>query len=326
MRRREFITLLGGTALAWPLAAHAQQTPKPPRVGFLYPGPQAAAVPRIEAMLNGLRTAGYSAPAQVELVVRAGEGDPSRITPMVAEILEQNVDVIFANGPAVLQAARSATRTVPIVALDLETDPVGSGLVASVARPGGNITGLFLDFPNFTAKWLELLKETNPGLSRVAVLWDPVTGETQMKAVEQAAGSLNVRLDVLEVRTPSDFDEAFVSASRRGASAVLILSSPLIAPNVQILALLALRHRLSAITLFPDFARAGGLLAYGPNLLDMYRQTGLMGGKVLQGTKPAELPIERPARFELVLNLRTAKALGISVPTSVLLRADEVIE
>jgi putative ABC transport system substrate-binding protein len=196
---------------------------------------------------------------------------------------------------------------------------------ASRARAATSL-GLFLDFPNFTAKWLELLKETNPGLSRVAVLWDPATGETQMKAVEQAAGSLNVQLDVLEVRTPSDFDEAFVSASRRGASAVLILSSPLIAPNVQILALLALRHRLPAITLFPDFARAGGLLAYGPNLLDMYRQTGLMGGKVLQGTKPAELPIERPARFELVLNLRTAKALGISVPTSVLLRADEVIE
>jgi putative tryptophan/tyrosine transport system substrate-binding protein len=322
MRRREFITLLGGAA-SWPLVARAQQAP---RLGFLYPGPRQAAASRIEAMLNGLRTAGYSTPAQIELVVRVAESDPTRIAPMAAEIVGQNVDVISANGPAVLEAFRSATQTIPIVALDLESDPVGSGLVASLARPGGNITGIFLDFPEFTAKWLELLKENNPKLSRVTVLWDPATGRTQMKAVEQAAGSLSIQLDISEVRTPSDFDAAFASASRRGAGAVLMLSSPLISPNVQILADLAVRHNLPAITLFPDFARAGGLLAYGPNLLDMYRQTGLMAGKVLQGAKPAEMPIERPTKFELVLNLRTAKTLAISIPTSILLRADEVIE
>jgi putative ABC transport system substrate-binding protein len=225
----------------------------------------------------------------------------------------------------VLDAAHAATHAIPIVALDLETDPVGSGLIASVAHPGGNITG-FLDFPDFTAKWLELLKESNPKLSRVAVLWDPATGQTQMKAVKQAAVSLDIQLEVLEIRTTADFDAAFGSAGRGGAAALLMLSSPLIAPNVQNLASLAARYRLPAITLFPDFARAGGLLAYGPNLLDMYRQVGLIGGKVLKGTSPAELPIERPAKFELVLNLRTAKALTISVPTSVLLRADEVIE
>jgi putative ABC transport system substrate-binding protein len=328
MRRREFVWLLGGvaTSMFWPPAARAQQISKVPRIGFLYPGPRAAVAARIEAMLNGLRAAGYSAPAQVELIVRVAEGDPTRVAPMAAEIVGQSVDVIFANGPAVLQAVRSATQSIAIVALDLETDPVASGLVASVAHPGGNITGLFLDFPDFTAKWLELLKESNAKLSRVAVLWDPATGPTQMKAVEQAAGSLNIQLDVSEVRTASDFDAAFASASRRGAGAALLLSSPLIAPNVQILAELAILHRLPAITLFPDFARAGGLLAYGPNLLDMYRQTGFMGGKILQGAKPAELPIERPTRFELVLNLRTAKTLGISIPTSILLRADEVIE
>ena len=281
---------------------------------------------RLEALLNGLRTAGYSAPAPVEVVVRIAEGDPGRIGPLMEEIIKQNVDAVFANGPAVVQAARSATQLIPIIALDLETDPVASGLAASIARPGGNITGLFFDFPDFTAKWLELLKEINTTLSRVAVMWDPATELTQIKAIEQAAGPLNIKLDVLEIRTRSDFEEAFVSASQRSAGAAILLSSPLISANVQILAELALRHQLPAITLFPDFPRTGGLLAYGVNLLDMYRQVGVMGGKVLQGRSPAELPIERPTTFQLIINLKTAKALGLTVPPSLLTRADEIIE
>jgi ABC-type uncharacterized transport system substrate-binding protein len=326
MKRREFITLLGGAVAAWPLTARAQQGAKVPRIGFLYPGPQQVVAPRLEALLNGLRTAGYSAPAQVELVVRVAEGDPGRIGPLMEEIIKQNVDAIFANGPAVVQAARSATQLIPIIALDLETDPVASGLAASIAHPGGNITGLFFDFPDFTAKWLELLKEINATLSKVAVLWDPATGSTQIKAIEQAAGPLNIKLDVLEIRTRSDFEGAFVTASQRSAGAAILLSSPLISANVQILAELALRHQLPAITLFPDFPRSGGLLAYGVNLLDMYRQVGVMGGKVLQGRSPAELPIERPTTFQLIINLKTAKALGLTVPPSLLTRADEVIE
>ena len=326
MKRREFITLLGGAVAAWPLTARAQQGAKVPRIGFLYPGPQQAVAARLEALLNGLRTAGYSAPAQVELVVRIAEGDPGRIGPLMEEIIKQNVDAIFANGPAVVQAARSATQVIPIIALDLETDPVASGLAASIAHPGGNITGLFFDFPDFTAKWLELLKEINATLSRVAVMWDPATGSTQIKAIEQAAGPLNIKLDVLEIRTRSDFEGAFVTASQRSAGAAILLSSPLIPGNVQILAELALRHQLPAITLFPDFPRSGGLLAYGVNLLDMYRQVGVMGGKVLQGRSPAELPIERPTTFQLIINLKTAKALGITVPPTLLARADEVIE
>jgi putative tryptophan/tyrosine transport system substrate-binding protein len=234
--------------------------------------------------------------------------------------------VILAISSVMVQAFRQATRTIPIVALDLETDPVGSGLVASFTHPGGNITGLFFDFPDFTKKWLELLREAIPQLSRIAVLWDSATALTPRNAVEQAASSLSIELDVLEVRTRSDFEEAFAMASRRAAGAVLMLASPLIGTNAQPLAELAIHHRLPAVTLFPDFARAGGLLAYGVNLLDMYRQTGVMVGKVLQGRNPAELPIERPTKFELVLNLRTAKLLGMEIPTSVLLRADEVIE
>ena len=173
---------------------------------------------------------------------------------------------------------------------------------------------------------MEMLVESSPKLSRAAVLWDPVTGPVQMELVKKAGETLNVQLDIVEVQRPSDFDGAFLMASQRSAGAMVMLSSPLISPNVQVLAELALRHRLPAITLFPDFARAGGLLAYGPNLLSLYRLAGVLAGKVLRGANPAELPIERPTKFETVLNMRTAHALGISIPTSLLLRVDEVIE
>ena len=259
-------------------------------------------------------------------MARTAEGDPAQIAPLVAEVIAKNVNVFIVNGPAVLHAAHLATRTIPIVALDLETDPVASGVAASLARPGGNITGVFLDFPDFTAKCMEMLVESNPKISRVAALWDLTTGTVQMESVKKTAEKLNVELDVLEVQRPSDFDTAFLMASQRGAGAMVMLSSPLVAPNVQVLAELALRYRFPAITLFPDFARAGGLLAYGPNLLSLHRLTGVLAGKVLRGANPGELPIERPTKFETVLNMRTARALGISIPTSLLLRADEVIE
>jgi len=326
MRRREFITLVGGAATAGPLNARAQQTSEIPRFGFVYQGSQAAMALRIEAILSGLRVSGYEAPAQVEIMGRAAEGDPARIVPLVGEVIAKNVRVIMVSGPLALNAARSATRTVPIVAIDFETDPIASGVAATLARPGGNITGVFLDFPDFTAKWMEMLVESNPKLSRAAVLWDPDTGPVQLDSVRKAAKTLNVQLEVVEAHRPSDFDAAFLMANQRGAGAMVMPSSPLIAPNVQILAELALSHRLPAITLFPDFARAGGLLAYGPNLLSMYRLTGVVAGKVARGANPAEVPIERPTKFETVLNMRTAHALGVSIPTSLLLRADEVIE
>jgi putative ABC transport system substrate-binding protein len=325
MKRREFITLLG--AAAWPLAARAQQQmPEVPTLGFVFPGSKSATPPRIEAILSGVRVFGYTAPGQIEIVVRAAEGDPAQIAPLVKEVLAKGVNVFIANGPAVMNAARSATRIIPIVAIDLETDPVASGVAATLARPGGNITGVFLDFPDFTSKWIEMLIECSSKLSRLAILWDPITGPVQMESIKKAGEKLNLQLDVIEVQRPSDFDAAFVMASQRGADAMVMLSSPLIGPNVQVLAELALRHRLPAITLFPDFARAGGLLAYGPNLLNLYRLSGVFAGKILHGEHPADLPIERPAKFETVLNMRTAHALGVSISTSLLLRADEVIE
>ena len=197
MRRREFISLLGGT-VAWPFTVRAQQTSEIPRFGFVYQGSQAAMAVRIEAILSGLRVSGYAAPAQVEIMGRAAEGDPARIVPLVGEVIAKNVSVIMASGPLALNAARSAARTIPVVAIDFETDPIASGVAASLARPGGNITGVFLDFPDFTAKWMEMLVESNPKLSRAAVLWDPDTGPVQLDSVRKAAKTLNVQLEVVD--------------------------------------------------------------------------------------------------------------------------------
>lgn len=218
--RRKFIAALGGAAVAWPLAALAQQAGKVPRVGMVYPGPEAAAPTRVEAVMNGLRAAGYEVPAQVELVLRVTGGDPARITPLVAEIIASKVDVFLAFGLPIVLAVRAASQTVPIVAIDLESDPVDSGLAASLAHPGGNVTGLYLAFPDFATKWLELLKETIPQLSRVAVLWEPSSGAMQKNAVEHAAGLLKITPEILEVKSPSDFDEAFDAASDGTAPAV----------------------------------------------------------------------------------------------------------
>src|SRR4029453_16372586 len=197
MRRRDFIKIVTVLAAASPLAAQAQQTSEVvPRVGFVYPGAKEATASRIEAIMSGLRGSGYAAPPQIELVARTADGDPARIAPLVEEIIAKNVNLIIANGPPVLHVARSATQTIPIVALDLETEPVASGMAASLGRPGGNITGVFLDFSDFTTKWIELLAENNPKLSRIAVLWDPVTGTVQVDSVRKAAASLNIQLEI----------------------------------------------------------------------------------------------------------------------------------
>jgi putative ABC transport system substrate-binding protein len=327
MRRREFFGFVGGAVACWPLSVRAQQSQEVvPRVGFVYPGSKEVAASRIDAIMSGLRVSGYAAPAQVELVARTADGDPARIAPLVEELIGKNVNLIIANGPPVLHIARAATRTIPIVAIDLETDPVASGVATSLGHPGSNVTGVFLDFPDFTTKWIELLLESNPKLSQMAVLWDPVTGPVQVESVKKVVGSLNIQLVTLEVRRPSDFEGAFSEATQRRADAMMMLSSPLISANVQILADLSVRHCLPVITLFPEFARKGGFMAYGPNLLGLFRRVGVLAGNVLRGANPADLPIERPTKFELVLNLRTAGALGLSVPASLLLRADEVIE
>ena len=323
--RRELITLIGG-AVVWPLAAGAQQVPTVQKVGFLYPGPVTASRPRIAAFLDGLRSAGFRVPEQIDFVARIADGDPNRLAPLAAELIEQKVDVIVTVGSSAVRIMHSATTTIPIVAHDLDTDPVASGLIASLSHPGGNVTGYFFGFPEFRMKWVEVLKEAIPNLTSVAVLWDPATGLSQVKAVEEAAGALGVKLEILEAQRRDDIDSAFVTATRLSVGAVLMLSSPVLMADLKLVADLALKHKLPMVTFFGEFARAGGLMTYGPNLLDTYRQVGRMVGKVLHGVSPSDLPAELPTKFELVLNLRTAKTLGLVIPQSVLLRADEVIE
>ena len=324
MARRAFIAA-AGSAAAWPYAAFAQRS-RVPQVGLLYPGPKVAAPPRVAALLSGLQAGGFVEPDQMTLIQQITDGNSALVGPMVAELAKRSVDLIVAISSTGVRAARAATTTIPVVALDLESDPVAEGYIANYARPGGNITGVFLDFPDFSKKWLEALKEAAPQVSTVAVFRDPGTGPVQMQAVEVAARELELKLVALQVGGRAEIAPAFQSAVRQGAGMLLMLSSPLIGGNTKLLAELALTHRLPAMTLFTEFARDGGLMAYGPNLLANYRQTGVMAARVLRGTKPGDVPIETPTKFQFVLNLRAAKQLGLTVPPSVLLRADDVIE
>jgi putative ABC transport system substrate-binding protein len=322
--RRGFIALAGAAALC-PLPVAAQQSAKTYQIGFLYPGPQAAAPPRIAAFSSGLEAGGVRS-EQVTIIPRVTGGDRALLAPMAADLVARKVDLILAVSPAAIRAAQAATRKIPIVVSDLESDPVASGFIASNARPGGNITGCFLDFPDFSKKWLEALKEAVAQVSTVAVLWDRVGGPTQLKGVQTAAETLGVKLAILEMPGRADVELAFQSIVEQGAHALVMLPSPVIGANTKLLAELALTHRLPAVTVFPDFARNGGLMAYGPNLMAFFRQQGVMAAKILRGAKPAEMPIETPTKFEFVLNLKTARLLGLTVPPSVMLRADEVIE
>jgi putative ABC transport system substrate-binding protein len=215
---------------------------------------------------------------------------------------------------------------VPIVALDLESDPVGSGFVQSLARPGGNLTGVFFDYAEFSGKWLELMGEIVPELKHVAALWDPSTSAVQVDAAQAVAKARGVALEIVKVDSPSAIEPGFKTAAGLGVQAVLILTSPLFGTLPRQIADAALRLRLPAITMFPEFAEVGGLIAYGTDQRDLYRQAGEMVGKVLAGAKPADLPVERPSRILLAVNMKTAAALGVSIPQVILLRADQVIE
>jgi len=325
MKRREFITLLGGAA-AWPFAARGQQTTKSRKVGLLHPGESTTVNMRVAAIHEGLNGTDNQRDLSFEIIVRLADGDVSRLPALATDLVNNRVDAIVAAAPAAVQAAAGATTSIPVIAIDLESDPVASGFVRSLARPGGNVTGVFLDFPDFSAKCLQLLIETVPTLSGVGLLWDPSTGVLQLKAVEAAAQAFGISAQVFEARRAADIAEAFYALDRSRFQGLLLLSSPLIAGNPQLIADLAIRRNLPTISLFPEIARAGGLIGYGPVIQDLFRQVGGMARKVLQGAKVAELPAERPTRFQLVANLKTAKLIGITLPASILLRADEVIE
>jgi ABC-type uncharacterized transport system substrate-binding protein len=329
MRRRDFIALLSGAAVATPLAARGQH-PAGHRIGHLAlaaptdtPPPPPA---NWNAFVQGLREAGYIEGPNIAFEHRSAHGQSELFSKLALELASLKVDVIFARGTWALAAAKSATKTIPIVGIDLEIDPVEAGLVESIARPGGNVTGLFLDLSELSGKHLQILKEIIPGTSRVAVLGDPDINAPQIREVERIAQSLSMQTQIVGMRNATALDDAFNTAVNWHADALIVLSNPLTLAYRTRIAEVAAKARLPTIYLYRQHVTAGGLLSYGPDLPDMFRRCGVYVGRILGGTQPADLPIERPARFELVVNLKAAKALGIAVPEMILARADEVIE
>jgi putative tryptophan/tyrosine transport system substrate-binding protein len=323
MRRREFITLLGGAA-AWPLAARAQ--PASFRIGFVGL-PTADSLPkRPEAFRTGLRDLGYQEGRNIVIEFRWADGQYERLPALFAELIQLNVDVIVTHGTPGGLAAKRATTTIPVV-FATAGDAMSSGLVESLARPGGNVTGSTYFIPELSAKQLELLKEAIPGLTDVAILLNPANpmNEPVVPAMRMTAQSLKLTLHEFGVRGPADFSGAFAAMAERRVGAVVVIDDATLIANARMIATLASAQRLPSSG-WPDFATAGGLIAYGVNYLDMFRRAATFVDKILRGTKPADIPVERATKFATVVNLRTAKALGIDMPTSLLLRADEVIE
>ncbi len=313
--------------LTAPLTSTAQQAAKVPRLGLLIPGSSSAFAPRIEAFRYGLRDLGYVEGRNITMEYRFAEGQDDRLPALVAELIRLQVDIIVTDGEAAIRAAQHATTTIPIV-MAVSGDPVGIGHVASLARPGGNITGLSFMQPEVSGKRLELLQEAVPKLSHVAVLWDPANPSSTLgfKETQTAAHALGLPLQSLEVRGPDEFDQAFAAMTSEHADALVVLSNPLFFEHRRQLAELAVKHRLPAIFLFREYVEAGGLMAYGANLNAMYRRAAYYVDRILKGTKPADLPVEQPMKLELVLNLKTAQALGITLPPSILFQADEVLK
>jgi putative ABC transport system substrate-binding protein len=328
MRRRTAgaVLLVAAALAAGPVRAQTGGAPmKPAEVCFIYPGPDSALPERQAGFALGLREQRLEVGRDVVVSAHAGAFDPARLARQAADCVARNVRVIVAVASAVAPAT-TATKTIPIVALDLETDPVATGLAESLSHPGGNVTGIFFDFPEFSAKQIELLGEAVPGLRRLGVMSDPTLNAAQLNAVRMLATTRGLMLIEQDMTEDGDLARRFQAFADGGAQAVLLLASPLVFVQRERTAALAVTHRLPAVTMFPEFAQAGGLLAYGPSTLVLYRPLGEMAGKILRGAKASDLPIDRPARMSLVINLATAKTLGVTVPPALLGRADEVIE
>jgi putative ABC transport system substrate-binding protein len=326
--RRRIVIALGASALAAPLVSLAQQPKRVPLVGVLSPGwpPPSPPLVAIGSLQQGLRDSGYVEGQTVALEYRYASGKPETLAGLTLELVKLNADVLVAIGSPSLYAAKSVAAALPIVAIDLESDPVASGLVASLAKPGGTITGLFLDFADMTGKWLELLTEALPGVRSAAVLWDATTGQFQLQAITAAAKKRSMDLEVLKFQQAADIDAVLASAMKRRPAALVQLSSPVVFLESARVANFTQAHRLPAISMFSAFPQAGGLMSFGPNLPTFFRRSGLLVDKILRGARPAEIPLERPTTFELVVNIRTAKALGLKVPQSILVRAERLIE
>jgi putative tryptophan/tyrosine transport system substrate-binding protein len=326
MRRREFIALFGGAAAAWPLAARAQQPPMPV-VGFLSSGSPAPLRQQVAAFREGLKEAGYVEGQNVTVEYGFAEGQLDRFPVLVSDLVRRQVSVLVVTSNTGALVAKHATSTIPIV-FSVGDDPVASGLVPSLNRPGGNLTGVYQFSTGLEAKRLGLLHEMVPKATTIAVLVNPnfSGAKTQLHDVQEAAPRLGVQLVVVRANVESDFDAAFATLVQQRAGALLVCASPFFNGRRQQLVVLAARHAVPAIYEWRDFAEAGGLMSYGTILADAYRQAGVYAGRVLKGAKPADLPVVQATRFEFVINLSTAKALGIEVPPTLSARADEVIE
>jgi ABC-type uncharacterized transport system substrate-binding protein len=324
--RRHLLIALGAAACI-PRLVRAQAPAKVRQIGLLSPFSPSDTALWFQAFRLGLRDLGWIEGRNIGIEYRYAEGRNDRLPDLAADLVRLKVDVIVASVAIDTLAAQKATRAIPIV-MASPTDPVGSGIVESLARPGGNVTGLSQMTPEMAGKRLELLKDMVPKLSRVAVLWNPRGAGSPLswKALQLPARQLGLQLHSLEVRSPDDFDQAFEDATRARAGALFIAPDPMMPPNLKRIADLAAKSRLPSIFQWWEFADAGGLVTYGPDRADMYRRAAIYVDKILKGTKPGDLPIEQPTKFELVINMKTAKALGITVPQSVLFRADRVIE
>jgi len=307
---------------AAPLISIAQQPAKVWRVGVL-----ATANPRVyDDTVDELRRLGYVNGRNLAVELRNAEGKPERLPALAAELARAGVDIIIAGGPeASVRAAQQATTSIPVVIVAIDYDPVAKGYAASLARPGGSVTGVFLQQIELTAKRMELLKEAFPKLARVAILWDP-SATDQFKVADSTARSLGIRVQSLEIGDPSRLPAAFAMAAKERADALVVVVTPLLFRERSKLATLAIEHRLPAIYALREFAEAGGLMSYGTNLPAMFRHAAGYVDRILKGAKPGNLPIEQPKTFELVINAKTASALGLTIPQSLLVRADRVIE
>ena len=328
MRRREFITLLGGAALAWPSVAWAQQGAFR-RIAFLLPGSARTTAVRgvLEAFRQGLTEHGWVEGQNINVEYRFAEGKEDALTGLAAELVRSRPDVIVAEGTTATKAARTATQTVPIV-MATSVDPVQSGFVASLNRPGGNITGLSLQTGELSGKRLELLTEIVPGLRRVAVLSNPVNpiNAVLLEQIKAAAQSLGVEIHVAEAQAPDRFASAFAAITTARVGALNVLPDAMLYGQHPRIVTFAAAAHLPALFPEKEVAEAGGLIAYGPSIPASFRRAAAFVDKILRGAKPGDLPVEQPTTFELAINLQTAKAIGVTIPTSILLRADEVIE
>jgi putative ABC transport system substrate-binding protein len=313
-----------GAALASIPLARVQAASRPPRIGVVHPASvEESAVYKV--LVPGLAARGYASGKDIVLELRSGHGKPETLPALTADLVRSGVDQLLVVGPAATAAAIAATRTIPIIAIDLESDPVQNGWMKSMSRPGGNVTGFFLDLAGMSAKWLQLLREAVPGIRKISLLWDTTTGGAQLAATKAAASAFAVDVQTVPLENWADFDAALNAAIHAGTQAFVTLSSPTAFQRSAQLAEFTRRHRIPAISPFRPFAVAGGLMSYGPDLDLFFQRTAFTIDRILKGANPGDVAVEQPTKYELVINGETARLLRLALPQALLLRADEVI-